>query len=98
MTLKEHAVLETINQAGYLRRDFWVTAGEIVTELREGTYLGDARRVLGRVKARDIGYLLRHMASDPSLGMRGHPLVEKRRVRGTNQWRATHEAITAVCV
>lgn len=102
MNLKEHAVLDAINQAGWVRRDYWVTANEIVTELRRAgvlyDYLEDARRVLGKVNARDIGYLLRRMALDPRFCIRGQTLVEKRRVRGTNQWRATREAMTAVCV
>lgn len=98
MNLKELAVLNTINQAGHLRREFWATAKEIRKELTANKYLVDERRVLMPITVREIGYLLRRMASDPRLCIRGEVLVEKRRVRGTNQWRATHEAIKACIV
>lgn len=99
MNLKEHAVLNAMNQASHLHRDFWVTAQDIVYEVKTNSYLRDEKKVLpSQLQARDIGYLLRSMASDPRLCIRGQTLVEKRRVRGTNQWRATSEAITAVCV
>lgn len=97
MNLREHAVLNGVNIAGAFNPGDWCTAEEIAEVIRTYEYarFGDVRRVLGRrVKAREVGYVLRQLLNRASYQ---EPLVQKRRVHGVNQWRMTDKA-ASVCI
>lgn len=96
MNHKELAVCGMITIAGMHRHgEWWCTAQEMVETLYDDDPMDrflDERKVLGdRFTTKRVGFLLRGMAG------RREPLVEKRRVRGVNQWRMTSRALSA-CV
>lgn len=105
MNIREYAVLGLINIASTRatadgRRGYWCTAQEIVDTLYDmdtwHDHFPDERRMFGPdVTAKDIGYILRRL--NASWPIRGKKLVEKRRVRGLNQWQMTPEA-SSICI
>lgn len=91
MNLREHAILSGINIAGAHDPDFWCTAEEIAETVKTYEYacFDDVRKVLGKINATQVGWVLRGLLHR---GTYQEPLVEKRRVRGVNQWRMTEKA------